>query len=125
MTFHTSNHEFSKHNILNRISITNEITMNEYDIKRGHFEKIEGDKLKMLMKDIFESVDQKDGKLSTSYGAIEKLVAWPEGKQKLWVETKMNTDVDDKIATETIRKYNLFLEKATGFTAKERRKRAK
>jgi len=37
----------------------------------------------------------------------------------------MNTKVDDKTATETIRQYNFFLEKATGFTAKERRKRAK
>jgi hypothetical protein len=98
--------------------------MNEYDIKRGHFEKIEGDKLKLMMKDIFEMVESKDGKLFSSYGAIESLGVWSEGKQRLCVETKMNTDVDDKTATETIRKYNLFLEKATGFSAKERRKRA-
>jgi hypothetical protein len=97
--------------------------MNEYDIKRGHFEKIEGDKLEILMKDIFENVQAKDGKLTTSFGAIENLSAWAEGKQKLCVETKMNTDVDDKTATETIRKYNLFLERSTGFSAKERRKR--
>jgi hypothetical protein len=98
--------------------------MNEYDIKRGHFEKIEGDKLELLMKDIFESVDKEDERLITSYGAIEKLAVWPEGTKKLCVETKMNTEVDDKTATETIRKYNQFLERSTGFSAKERRKRA-
>ena len=99
--------------------------MNEYDIKRGHFEKIEGDKLELLMKDIFETVDKKDDKLITSFGAIEKLVVWPEGTKTLCVETKMNTEVDDKTATDTIRKYNQFLERSTGFSAKERRKRAK
>jgi len=36
----------------------------------------------------------------------------------------MNTKVDDKTATETIRAYNLFLEQATGFNSKERKKRA-
>lgn len=98
--------------------------MNEYDIKRGHFEKIEGDKLEILMKDIFEKVNKKDGKLVTGFGAIEKLMAWVDGKKTLCVETKMNTNVDDKTAMETIRKYNQFLERATGFTAKDRRKKA-
>ena len=98
--------------------------MNEYDIKRGHYEKIEGDNLEILMKEIFESVKKKDGKLVTSFGALDNLIAWPDGKKTLCVETKMNTDVDDKTATETIRKYNQFLERATGFTAKDRRKKA-
>ena len=98
--------------------------MNEYDIKRGHFEKIDGGKLDIMMKDSFETVKKEGDKLVTSYGALDKLAVWLDGKKILCVETKMNTDVDDKTATETIRKYNQFLERATGFTAKERRKRA-
>ncbi len=98
--------------------------MNEYDIKRGHFEKVEGDRLETLMKDTFGSVKKKDGKLVSSFGALENITAWLDGKKSIIVETKMNTDVDDKTATETIRMYNTFLERATGFTAKERRKRA-
>jgi len=97
--------------------------MNEYDIKRGHFEKIEGDKLEILIKDIFEKVSKKEGKLVTNFGAIEKLIVWPDGKRALCIETKMNTEVDDKTAMETIRKYNQFLELATGFSAKDRRKK--
>ena len=98
--------------------------MNEYDIKRGHFEKIEGDKLEILMRETFENVKKKDDALISSFGALETISARLEGKKILCVETKMNTDVDDKTATETIRKYNQFLERATGFSAKDRRKRA-
>ena len=98
--------------------------MNEYDIKRGHFEKIEGDKLEMLMKDIFGTVNKEGDKLTSSFGAMENIAAWCNGKKALCVETRMNTKVDDKTASDTIRMYNQFLERATGFTAKERRKRA-
>ena len=98
--------------------------MNEYDIKRGHFDKIDGNKLELLMKDAFETVEVKDDKLTASFGALDLISVWLDGKKKLCVETKMNTDVDDKTATDTIRMYNQFLERATGFTAKERRKKA-
>ncbi|MFO7619025.1 MAG: DUF5611 family protein [Thermoplasmata archaeon] len=98
--------------------------MNEYDIKRGHFENIDGDKLETLMKDIFGSVKKEGDKLVSGFGAMESIAAWIAGKTTLCVETKMNTKVDDKTASDTIRMYNQFLERATGFTAKERRKRA-
>jgi len=97
--------------------------MNEYDIKRGHFEKVDGGKLEVLMKDSFESVKKKDDKLTSSFGGLEYITVWLDGNKTLCVETKMNTDVDNKTATETIRSYNQFLERATGFTAKERRKK--
>jgi hypothetical protein len=98
--------------------------MNEYDIKRGHFEKIEGDKLELLMREVFESAKKDGDKLSTTFGALDSLTVWLDGKKTLCVETRMNTAVDDRTATETIRLYNQFLERATGVTAKERRKRA-
>jgi hypothetical protein len=98
--------------------------MNEYDIKRGHFEKIEGDKLETIMRDLFGTVDRDGEKLKSSFGAMECLTVWMDGKKSLFVETKMNIKVDDKTASETIRLYNQFLERSTGFTAKERRKRA-
>lgn len=99
--------------------------MNEYDIKRGHYEKIEGKKLENLMKEAFGDVKSKGEKLSSSFGALDNITVWMDGKKALCVDTKMNTNVDDKTATETIRQYNFFLEKATGFSAKDRRKRAK
>jgi len=61
--------------------------MNEYDIKRGHSEKIEGDKLEHLMRESFGDVKSKDGKLSASFGALDYITVWQEGKKKLCVET--------------------------------------
>ena len=100
------------------------IHMNEYDIKRGHFEKIEGSKLETLMKDLFGTVNKNGEKLKSSFGAMESIIVWVEGKKSIVVETRMNTKVDDKTASDSIRLYNQFLERATGFTSKERRKRA-
>jgi len=114
-----------KEKLINGFWHSRTIPMNEYDIKRGHFEKIEGDKLEHLMKDAFGDVKQDGDKLWSKFGALDKIVVWSDGKKTLCVETNMNTKVDDKTATETIRQYNFFLEKATGFSAKDRRKRAK
>jgi hypothetical protein len=98
--------------------------MNEYEIKKGQFEKVEGDKLEKLMADCFGNVEKRGDKLVSSFGALENVSAWLKGKTHLCVVTRMNTNVTDEVATETIRMYNKFLEGATGFTAKERSKRA-
>src|SRR5438128_6539013 len=55
---------------------------------------------------------------------LEKMVVWTDGK-KLFVDTTMKSGVPDHVATDTIKAYNAFLERATGLTAKERGKRAK
>ena len=44
-------------------------------------------------------------------------------KKVLEVETVMDPSVDPEIAGDTVRRYNDFLYQATGFTAKERKKR--
>ena len=99
---------------------------NRYDVKRGHFKNIEGDQLEELMKDIFGSVKKEEEKLITeNEGAIEHLEIWTEGRTGLWVDLEMDDEADDKVAMETINKWNDFLEKATGFNAKKRRERAK
>ena len=98
--------------------------MNDYEIKKGHYEKIEGEKLETLMIELFENAKKDNEKLHSSFGALETITVWLDDKKTLCVETKMNTRVDDKTATETIRAYNQFLERATGFNTKERKKRA-
>ncbi len=98
---------------------------NKYDIKRGHFKNIEGDKLKEIMERYFGEVEEKDGKLSTKYGAIDHLDIWVEGRTGLWVDIEMNEDVEDDVAMDTISKWNKFLLETTGFNAKKRRDRAK
>lgn len=98
--------------------------MNPYDIKRGHFANIEGDKLDDLMKELFGNVKRDGEKRISKFGALDPITVWPDGKKLLCVDTKMNPKVDNDVATETIAKYNEFLLRATGFTTKERKKRA-
>ncbi|HUV61628.1 MAG TPA: DUF5611 family protein [Thermoplasmata archaeon] len=98
--------------------------MSEYEVKRGHQENISPEKLKAHMKEIFGKVDQRDDKYVSSFGALKELRAWQGGKNILCVETDMDPTVEDEVAQKTIKAYNTFLERATGFNAKERGKRA-
>jgi hypothetical protein len=61
--------------------------------------------------------------VTSRYGAIDSLVARP-GKGELVVELQMNPKVPNDVAAETVRRYNRFLETLTGYTAKERAKKA-
>jgi len=102
---------------------TSRKTMQEYEVRRGHQDNIEPEKLKAHMTDAFGNVSEKDGKLASSFGAIKEIVAWPCKKNVLCVDTKMDTSVTNEVAQETVQAYNKFLEAATGFTSKERSKR--
>jgi hypothetical protein len=99
-------------------------TMRPYPIKRGHFSEIEGDKLQKLMKNIFGNAKAEGDKLVSNYGAIDKVEVWLEGKKIINISTKMKTDVDNDTASDTIKVFNNFLFESTGFTTKERKKRA-
>jgi len=98
--------------------------MQEYDIKRGHFKNIEGDGLTTIMKDCFGNAERDGDTYTTKYGAISKLTVIVKSKKVMDIDTQMNTAVDNETAAETIAKYNRFLLEATGFTTKERKKRA-
>ncbi len=97
--------------------------MKDFDIKRGHFKKIDDGGLKRLMEDTFDKVEEGSEGLVARWGALNPLTVAIKDKSTLGVETQMRTDVDDDTATDTIRKYNAFMEAATGFSAKERKKR--
>ena len=97
--------------------------MQEYEIRRGHQENIEPDKLKTHMVQFFGNVQEKDGKLGSSFGALKEIWAWPCKKNVLCVDTKMDPSVEDSVAQQTIKAYNSFLKAATGLTSKERGKR--
>ena len=97
--------------------------MQEYEVRKGHQENISPDKLSAIMREVFGKVEERDGKLFSSFGALKELWAWPCKKNTLCVETKSDPSVSDEVAQQTIKAYNAFLERATGFTAKERSKR--
>lgn len=97
--------------------------MRVYEIKRGFAKVLGGDGLRQIASDVFGEVTSDEGKIVVTSGALERMVAWFDGK-KLFVDTAMKSDVPDDVATRTIKAYNRFLELATGYTAKERSKRS-
>jgi hypothetical protein len=97
--------------------------LQEYEVRRSQAENVAPEKLKATMQEVFGNVQEKDGRLMVDFGALKPLVAWP-CKKNLCVETKMDPTVPDDVAASTIKAYNIFLEKVTGYTAKERGKRA-
>ena len=99
--------------------------MKEFDIRRGHFKNIEGDKLRELLESTFGNVKTDQDKFIIFYGALQPLTTWVKAKDVLCVDTKMNASVPEEEINETIKRYNGFLEAATGFNSKERVKRAK
>jgi hypothetical protein len=99
--------------------------MAEYDIKKGWFKNIEGDLLEKMMKEVFGNVSKKGDAFVSSYGVLESITVKVVSKDKLEIVT---SNKEGKMADSDIldskRKLNLFAEKATGFDAKARMKRA-
>ena len=99
--------------------------MRDYELRRGHWKNIDGEKLLHLMQDIFgETQREGNGYVVANYGAINRLYAEQLGKTHLRVDSNLNAKAPAEDAQKTLRAYNDFLELATGYTAKERSKRA-
>jgi len=99
--------------------------MTEYPIKRGHFRNIEGENIKRIVRDTFGSVDEKNGRLISGYGAIKHVSIGVKGKTRIDINLEMDTTVSDDVATDTRKVWNKFLQEVTGYTSKERAKKLK
>ena len=97
--------------------------MRAYELRRGQAKNLAGDSLRTIAAGIFGSAEVKDGKVVSSFGAATRITAWTDGTS-LFVDTEMNPQVDNETAAKTISAFNRFLEAATGYTTKERAKRA-
>ncbi len=98
--------------------------MNEYDIKRGHYKNIDG-KIGEIVEEVFGSVKEIGGEFKSSFGALKELTTSTVGKTVLKVTAIMDKDVAAEVAAETIKKYNEFLLRCTGYNSKQRAKRLK
>lgn len=99
--------------------------MRDYELRRGHWKNIEGEKLLHLIQDVFADGAPEGKGYVVSYGALARLYAENLDKTTLRVDTQMKTDVPNDVADDTRRKYFDFLELATGYNSKERQKRMK
>ena len=78
----------------------------------------------MLEKNFPAQVKEENGKLTIIYGAFNRLTVSIENK-KLRVDSESNKDVKDNEVLDTNKRFRIFLEETTGYTAKERLKQAK
>ncbi|MBM4250042.1 MAG: hypothetical protein FJ149_11585 [Euryarchaeota archaeon] len=97
--------------------------MQDYEIRRGHQKELDGGKLKQMMQEAFGNVAEEGACLVSRYGALARLTVGWDGKNTLKVGTQMDPKVAPDVAQSTIKKYYEFLERATGFSSKERGKR--
>ncbi|MDI6888806.1 MAG: DUF5611 family protein [Methanocellales archaeon] len=93
-----------------------------YTFKKGY--SAEKKRILAVLKECFPCEIRDDGgKLTLSYGAIKEMVVWVNGK--LHVDIKPNLNVSDDVIIDTNKCFRDFLEKATGYTAKQRVSMAK
>lgn len=99
--------------------------MTVQDIKRGHYRNVEGEGLRSLLEEHFGTRVEVDdeGWHIVVQGAMDPLKVRIVSKAELEVLTKARPDVAPDVASDTIRRYNRFLEAATGFNSKQRSKR--
>jgi Uncharacterized protein conserved in archaea len=100
--------------------------MQEYQIKRGFTKDLRKNVLEQ-MKLCFGSEIQENGDhCQTSFGALKILdvVTGKDGKSII-VRTESNIDADDETILDTNRRFRKYLDAVTGYSTKERVKKAK
>ncbi|MCL2786314.1 MAG: DUF5611 family protein [Methanomassiliicoccaceae archaeon] len=98
--------------------------MVEYDIKKGWGKNIEGNLLEKMMQEAFGNCKKDGDMLVSSYGVLSRIEVRQISGSVLHVSTESSDVRDDAQILDTKRKLNVFVEKATGFDAKARMKRA-
>ncbi len=78
----------------------------------------------LLEKNFPAQIKEDSNKYTLSYGAFARLTVWIDNK-KLCVDTESNREARDEMILETNKRYRVFLEEATGYSAKERLSKAK
>ena len=96
--------------------------MQKYPVRTTHRKGLAPPELLVTARASFDDASIDTGVVVARYGAIVRLTAQADGKE-LKIEVAMDPKVDAAVAQETIRRYNRFLEEATGYTSKERAKR--
>jgi len=98
------------------------VAVQSYPVRTSHRKNLDLAAIGAIARNHFDSVEVGPDTVRATYGAIERLLARPEGRA-LSVEVQTNPRVDEGIARESIARYNRFLEEVTGFSAKERARR--
>jgi hypothetical protein len=100
--------------------------MQEYPVKRGLTQDL-GTRMVDALNECFGAeVRQAGNHYQISYGALKLLdVSIGKTGKTLIVHTESNTDASDEVILDTNRKFRRYLDIATGYSTKERLKKAK
>ena len=96
--------------------------MQKYPVRASQRNNLNLPALEAILRTCFGDARIEGDSAVGSYGAISRIAVRPEGRELL-VDPTMSPQVPEEVARETIRRYNQFLETATGFSSKERAKR--
>lgn len=100
--------------------------MQEFQVKRGHTKDLGGTVETSFTECFGVRPERKEGIYAISYGALSRMeVRIGEGGKTVIVNTISRKDADEVTILDTNRRFRTFLDRVTGFTSKERVKRAK
>jgi hypothetical protein len=103
-----------------------EKSMQEFQVKRGYTKDLAGDVEKAFIELFGVRPEKADGAYAISYGALSRMeVRIGEGGKSVTINTVSRKDADEATILDTNRRFRTFLDRVTGFTSKERVKRAK
>lgn len=96
--------------------------MQSYPVRTSHRANLLTPTLEEIAKTCFGDARTEGDSVVLTYGAISRLSVRAAGRE-LSIDITMNPKVPEDVARETIRRYNQFLETATGYSSKERARR--
>ena len=100
--------------------------MQEYQVKRGHSKDLAGDVEKAFTEGFGVRPEKNGNTYAISYGALSRMeVRIGEGEKSVTIDTVSKRDADEATILDTNRRFRTFLDRVTGFSSKERVKRAK
>jgi hypothetical protein len=100
--------------------------MQEFQVKRGHTKDLAGDVEKAFTEGFGVRPEREGETFAISFGALSRMeVRIGEGGKSVIVNTVSRKDADEATILDTNRRFRTFLDRVTGFTSKERVKRAK
>ena len=100
--------------------------MQEYQVKRGHSKDLAGEVERALAEGFGVKPEKGEGVYTISFGALSRLEVRITGDGKaIVVDTVSKRDADEAAILDTNRRFRTFLDRVTGFSSKERVKRAK
>ncbi len=99
------------------------ISIQKYDFKRG-FKKDSSNRVLNALKSCFETdITEREGHIFVlSYGALRKMTV--EVGDKLFVDSEADLNVSEDVMADTNKRFREFLWLATGYSSKQRAKKA-